>query len=326
AVVNPLEEDLVFYNKLSEEYKKYLEEKGVTYERFDPEKAKDGSFELCCYYHLGIPVFSMDLWSVPKPTKETKESGGPDLEQLRRMTSDEFLALGEEKITAFMEEAGVPEQFSAERVLAMVESGQTDPGQFADMMEQMPNKENDTQGADPEEKALLDYSDQMLDGKGFVEWEKFEHPSLGEAEIGGFVPFTATTPDYALTDSILDIHLPWIFQLAEKLPSLKIHQTSVKSQGAGVYRLDVWIENASYLPFPTAMGKRNKQPAPAVVLLEGNGYSLLSGYDRTPVGDLKGKVRKKLSWLIRADKKADILVNLTSKSAGSDQTTIHIGG
>ncbi|MBE0653765.1 MAG: hypothetical protein IH594_08200, partial [Bacteroidales bacterium] len=44
AVVNPLEEDLVFYNKFSEDYKKYLEEKGIKEQRFDPEKARDGSF------------------------------------------------------------------------------------------------------------------------------------------------------------------------------------------------------------------------------------------------------------------------------------------
>ena len=324
AVVNPLDEDLAFFNKLSEEYKKYLEEKGVTSERFDPERARDGSFELWSYYHLGVPVFSMDLWSVPKPVK--KENGGLDLEQLGRMTSDEFLALGEEKIAAFMEEAGVPEQFTAERVMAMVQNGQTDPGQLAEMIEKMPEKAQEDAGADPEEKALLDYSDRVLGGKGFVNWELFDHPTLGEVEIGGFAPFTATTPEYAVSDSLLKIHLPWIFELAGKLPSLRIHRASVESQGAGVYRLEVWIENDSYLPFPTAMGKRNKQPAPAVVLLGGSGYTLLSGYDRTPAGDLKGKSRKKLTWLIRADKKAEIEIDLTSKSAGSDRTTVQIGG
>jgi len=332
AAVNPLEEDLAFYNMLSEDYRKYLEEKNVKEERFDPDRAKDGSFELWCYYHLGVPVFSMDLWSVPKPAREEKQGSGLSPEQLEKMTSEEFLALGEEKIAAFMEEAGVPEQFSAKEVMASVKGGQTDPAQLAAMVKQMPKEGKDGEGANPKdkanpkEKAMLDYSDQVLGGEGFVHWEKFEHPQLGEVEIGGFVPFTATTPPCSITDSILDLHLPWIFELSERLPSLGIYEILVTPKGAGVYQMEVWVENNSLIPFPTAMGRRNQQPAPAVVLLEGNGYALLSGYPRTPVGDLKGNSRKKLTWLVRADKKTDIRVRLTSKSAGSDQTTVNIGG
>ncbi|HDS08214.1 MAG TPA: hypothetical protein ENO05_11380 [Bacteroides sp.] len=332
AAVNPLEEDLAFYNMLSEDYKKYLEEKNAKEERFDPERARDGSFELWCYYHLGVPVFSMDLWSVPKPAGEEKEGSGLSPEQLEKMTSEEFLALGEEKIAAFMEEAGVPEQFSAKEVMASVKGGQTDPAQLANMVKQMPKKgkggedTNQDNKANPKEKAMLDYSDQALGGKGFVQWEKFEHPRLGEVEIGGFVPYMATTPPCSITDSILGIHLPWIFKLAERLPSLGINETRVTPKGAGVYQLEVWVENTSLLPFPTAMGRRNQQPAPAVVLLEGGGYTLLSGYPRTPVDEMKGKSRKKLTWLVRADKSTDIRVRLNSKSAGSDQTTVNIGG
>lgn len=72
AVVNPMKEDLVFYKELSEKYKEYLKEKGAEFDRFDPEPAKDGSFELWSYYHLGIPTFSMDFWTLPK-VKEKKE-------------------------------------------------------------------------------------------------------------------------------------------------------------------------------------------------------------------------------------------------------------
>ena len=326
AVVNPLEEDLAFYAKFNEDYKKYLEGKGIKGERFDPQKAKDGSFELWSYYHIGIPVFSMDLWSIPKPAKEKKEGTGLDIDKLEKMTSEEFLALGEEKIAAFLKESGVPEEFSAKRLISMVESGQTNPKQMAGMMKQMPKKEEDEAGADPLEKAMLDYSDKVLGGKGFVNWEKYQHPDLGEVEIGGFVPFLATTPAFAATDSILDIHLPWIFELVRELPSLKIYETKVSSKGGGVYQLDLWVENSSFLSFPTAMGKRNKQPAPAVILLEGEGFSLLSGYARTSLGDLGGKSRKKLTWMVQTDKKAEIEVKLISKSAGKDQTTVKIGG
>jgi len=326
AVVNPLDDDLTFYNKLKEDYKKYLESKSADNERFEPEKAKDGSFELWSYYHLGVPVFSMDLWEVSKTETKEKEGSGLDLDELENMSSDKFLALGEEKISAFLKESGVPEQYTARSIMEMVESEKTDPAKMAEMIKQMPEKEAEEEGGDPKEKALLEYSDKILKGKGFVNWEKYDHPELGEVEIGGFVPFIETTPDYAVADSIIGLHIPWIYEIVKELPSLNIHEFKLTDEGAGVYKLDLWIENKSYLPFPTAMGKRNRQPAPAVILLSGENHQLLSGYSRTVVGDLGGSSRKKLSWLIKADKKAEILINLKSRAAGNDQKIIKIGG
>ena len=280
AVVNPLPADLEIYTSYNKKYKEYLEEKGVKAERFDPEKAKDGSFELWAYYHLGVPVFSMDLWSVNKAEKKTKEEEGSGLtlDAFEKMSSEDVIALGEEKIAAFLKESGAPEQFKAERVIQMMESGQFTPAQMAGMMKQMPKPKSDDKEADPKEKALLAYSDDVLGGKGFVNWEKYNHPDLGEVEIGGFVPYMATTPPYSIVDSILSIQIPWLFTIAEDLPDLNIFETKVTDLGSGVYQLEIWIENNALIPFPIAMGSRNSQPAPAIVVLEGKGVEFLKGY------------------------------------------------
>ncbi len=326
AVVNPLDADLVFYKKFTDDYQKYLEEKAGKKERFDPEKARDGSFELWSYYHLGVPVFSMDLWSISKPEKEKKEEDGLTVDKLEKMSPEDFLALGEEKIEAFLKKSGVPDQFTAKGVISMVESGRLNPERIASMIKQMPAKDLEEGGADPKEKALLDYSDKVLNGEGFVEWEKVNHLQLGEVEIGGFVPFLQTTPELSVADSVIDLKIPWIFEIVKELPSLSIYETKVNLKGAGVYELELWIENTSYIPFPTAMGERNKQPAPAIITLSGDDFTLLSGLSRTPVNAVKGKSRKKLSWLIQADKRTDLIIDLTSKSAGDDKQTVKIGG
>ena len=61
------------------------------------------------------------------------------------------------------------------------------------MMKQMP-KPPSKEGADPKEKALLAFSDKELEGKSFVAWQKYQHPTLGEVEIGGAVPYAYNTP------------------------------------------------------------------------------------------------------------------------------------
>ncbi len=326
AAVNPQADDLVFYKKFSEDYKKYLEDKGLKGERFSPGKAADGSFELWSYYHLGLPVFSMDLWSVPKPEKKKEEGTGISLDDMEKMSSEEFIALGEEKIAAFLKENGAPEQFNAERIIQGMQEGRMDPARIAAMMKQMPKKETDEKEADPLEKATLDFSDKVLGGKGFVDWQEYDHPTLGKVEIGGFVPFTSTTPPYNIVDSILDLKVPWIFELVKELPELTMHETKVTAQGGGVYRLEVWVENTAYIPFPTSMGKRNKQPAPAIVSISGGNMTILSGLPRTPVEEVKGKERKKLSWIIKVEKTTSLEIKLESKNAGNDEKSVKIGG
>ncbi len=46
AVVNPLPEDLKYYQELSEKYKNFLKKNNLDTDRLEPQKAKDGSFEL----------------------------------------------------------------------------------------------------------------------------------------------------------------------------------------------------------------------------------------------------------------------------------------
>jgi hypothetical protein len=323
GVVNPLPEDLAWYKELSEQYLEYLKNSGFNTNRLDPEKAKDGSFELWSYYHLGVPTFSFNFFTLPKPREEKKEGSGITIEQLENMTSEDFIALGEDKINAFLKENNAPEQFKAQQVLAMIKAGQTNPKQMAGMMKSMPKPVKDSE-VDPKMKALLDYSDKILGGKGYVNWQSYKHPTLGDVEIGGAVPFVFTTPSPDAADSLITAQLPWIFTLVGKLPKLVISDYKIKNLGADIYSLEIWIENVNHLPFPTAMGKRNNQPAPAVLLIEAEGLEMLQGLKHTPVRAVDGLSSVKLSYMIRLTKGKSIKASLESKSVGQDYKEIKL--
>ncbi len=325
AIVNPMNEDLVFYNKISEDYKKYLKDKGLDSERFDPAPAKGGSFELWSYYHLGVPVFSMDLWGLPKLKEEKKESSGVTLESLDQMNADDFIALGEDKINLFLKESGAPAEFKAEKIIEMMKGGQFTPTQMAGMMKQMPKPEGDKKKGDPREQALLAFSENYLDGEGFVEWKEYDHPTLGKLEIGGFKPYIGINPPFEFADSLINLKVPFVLKLVENLPQLKFSMEKVTVKGSGVYQLDVWIENEGFLPFCTEMGKRNKIPVPAIVTIEGNNIELLSGKRRTPVNQIGGKKAHKLTWLVKSEKGSDIKLDIISKTAGTDSKIIKLG-
>jgi len=323
AAVNPLEDDLKFYTKFSEDYKAYLKSVNFSTENLEPAPAKDGSFELWAYYHLGVPSFSMNLFSVPK-VKEEKSGNDdlPSLDEVEKMTADEFTALGEEKISAILKANNAPERFTAEGIINMMKSGRLTPKQMAGMMKAMPKKE---EGLSDREKALLAWSDNEWNGEGFVDWEKYDHPDLGEVEIGGFVPYLETTPKAEHIDSLLSVQLPWLLQLTKNLPEISFAKEEITDLGAGVYKLELFIENNGTLPYPIAMGQRNSQPAPVVLVLNGN-IELLQGLKRTPVGSIGGNQIKKLTWLVKAEKRETISAKIESAVFGEKVKQIKIGG
>ena len=231
AVVNPLDEDLKFYKELSEKYKEFLKANKLDAKRLEPPQPKDGSFELWSYYQLGVPTFTMDLWTLPEVKAEEKEKSGITPESLEAMTPDAFVALGEAKIGAFLKEVGAPDNIKAQMLLDGVKSGKMTPKQMAGMLKQMP-KPKDASGADPKQKALLAFSDKELQGKGYVNWTPFKHPTLGDVEIGGMVPFADTTPPASMVKALLDGQVPWVISLSEKLPQLKVLKTEAKAAGA----------------------------------------------------------------------------------------------
>jgi hypothetical protein len=324
AVVNPLPEDLKFYKELSDKYKEFLKKAKLDGKRLDPAPDKDGSFELYSYYQLGLPSFSLDFWTLPEVKDEKKE---PDItpDKLEKMTNDEFIALGEEKVDAFLKASGAPPQFKAKQLFATLKSGQMTTKQMAEMMRQMPKPPSE-EGADPKDKALLAWSDKELGGKGFVNWAPYKHPTLGDVEIGGAVPFADTTPPAAKLEPLLKGQVPWVFELAGKMAKIRIGKTEVKSLGGGIYSIEAWIENAGYLPYPTAMGRRNNRNLPVIVTLEGKDFTIVEGKKRSLVQAIDGYSAQSVRWLVHAEKPVQINVKASTELAWGDAKTVNLGG
>ena len=325
AAVNPLADDLKFYKELSDKYKEFLKDNKIDKERLNPARDKDGSFELWTYYHLGLPSFAMDFWTLPKVKEEKKEGEEITPEKLEKMTNEEFIALGEEKIDAFLKSSGAPANFKAEMVIDALEGGKMDTKKIAEMMKKMPKPKSE-EGAGPKDKALLAFSDKELGGKGFVDWTPFQHPTLGEVEIGGEVPFVNNTPPVEKIESLLKGQVPWVFEIRQKMARIKVGKTEVKPMGSSVYQVKVWVENTGYLPYPTAMGKRNKRVLPVVVTLEGDGFKIVDGKKRSLIQSIAGNKAASVTWIVHAEKPTKLTVKVQTEMAWSDSASISLGG
>jgi hypothetical protein len=324
AVVNPLDDDLKFYKELSDKYKEFLKAAKLDAKRLDPAPDKDGSLELYAYYQLGLPSFALDFWTLPE-VKEEKAADEITPEKLEKMTNDEFIALGEEKIDAFLKASGAPDQFKAKQVIEGLKGGMMDTKKMAEMMKQMPKKPS-AEGTDPKEKALLAWSDKELGGKGFVAWKPFKHPTLGDVEIGGAVPFADNTPPAKMVDGLLKGQVPWVAEIAKKMARIKIADATVKRLGAGVYEVKVWVENTGDLPYPTAMGRRNGRVLPVIVTLGGQGFEIVQGKRRSLVPAVPAHGSQPVTWIVRAAKPIKLEVKAETRIAWGDSRTIDLGG
>lgn len=323
-MVNPLPDDLNYYKELAEKYKEFLKGNKLDGARLETPDAKDGSFELWSYYQLGLPSFSMDFWTLPEVKKEEKAEAQISPEKLESMTNEEFIALGEEKINAFLKSSGAPGDFKAAMVIDALKGGMMNTKKMAEMMRQMPKPKDDS-GGDETEKALLAFSDKELQGRGFIPWKTFAHPTLGAVEIGGFAPYAANTPPAAMIRPLLQGQVPWVLNLAEKLPRLRIDRTESVPLGNGVFRLKIWIANSGYLPFPTAMGSRNGRVGPAVITFQGEELAMIEGLPRTVIKEIGGGQAKLFSWIIRS-RGQKLAIHLAHPTGWADDKVIQLGG
>ncbi|HUU45545.1 MAG TPA: M14 family zinc carboxypeptidase [Acidobacteriota bacterium] len=319
AAVNPDKKDVPYWTEISKRYNDFIKDEAeLEGERLDPPGFSDGCIEEWAYYQYGVPTFSMDFWTLPKPKKEEKkEEGELSADDIEKMSNEDFIALGEEKIAEMLKKSGAPAQFTATMVIKGLEAGQMDTKTIAKYMKKSKDKEEGG-GADATEEALY-----AFDSTTFVPWKSYNHPTLGKVEIGGPVAYRTLTPPAGQVVELVDKQLPFVQKLASLLPTVGIKDVKVERKSAGVWKVEAWIANNGFLPFPTHQGKRCQRPLPTIVTLAGSSVEFLEGKERSTLGLLDGSGgTQKLSWLLQVPDGQTVTVEARTFSAGGEKRTI----
>jgi len=322
AAVNPNPGDLPYWNEVSKRYNEFMKEAKLDGKRLDPPDSPPGSVEEWAYYQYGVSSYSMDFWTLPVKEKESKDKKGdfPSPDEIEKMSNEDFIALGEEKIDAFLKESGAPPQFKAVMVINALKSGMMDTKRMAKMMRDNQKKE-DTGGVDEADQALFD-----ADPSAFLEWTPYDHPTLGRVEIGGRRPWSLLAPSAEAADSLIQKQLPFVRELVKLLPRFVIEPVEVSRVRDGVYRVEAWVRNQGFLPYPTHHGVRCKRPVPMVMTLQGDGVLPLEGERRIVLGLLEGSGgSQKCSWLLRAREGTAVQLEVRGP-AGTAKTSVTLKG
>jgi hypothetical protein len=160
--------------------------------------------------------------------------------------------------------------------------------------------------------------------EAFVDWSPFQHPDLGEVEIGGFIPYVTHNPPFEQVPEMGAKHGEFLVELAGMLPRVRIAETKVTAHGGGLFTITVEVENTGFLPTALRHGQRNRAVGPTLLQLHVDNDNILSGASKTAsVSVLAGSgSRASVTWFIRGREGAEFEVTLRSMKAGHDTTTV----
>ncbi|GAB6165026.1 hypothetical protein JCM19992_10260 [Thermostilla marina] len=265
----------------------------------------DGAFLPWAYFHYGVWAVGSRVWWPPQADDAKSEQSAAESDGDASETSDD---------------EATPE----------AEAETQEDAQNADDGDNQENSETDSRG-EAERNLFAWLRSQRL--AGFVPWKPYRHPDFPgrRVEIGGFVPFVATTPPADELDPIVRQHIDFIEGIVALYPRITIASARAESLGGGLFRLTVEIVNSGELPTMSEMGETSGRPYPVRVVLNlPEHVSLVQGHRRELLPPIPARGgREKLEWLLRTPSAAGagrtkVTVEAVSPSVGRAQAAVDL--
>jgi len=190
--------------------------------------------------------------------------------------------------------------------------------------------------------ARLKWLDENNDGIGFKDWTKFNHPVLGEVEIGGLDNKTVVqNPPVKFLPQEVEKHTRFILRYVKTLPRLSLDQIKATSLSGDCWQIEAVVENLGYLPtyiLKEALDVKRAKPLTAELC---GASEYIAGKAKDEIGHLQGfsgvrtgyghigpstgahePFAKKLSWVVKAVPGTELTLTVSAPRAGKVSTTI----
>ncbi len=173
--------------------------------------------------------------------------------------------------------------------------------------------------------------------EAILPWRKFNHPQLGEVEIGGLASkFTFQNPpcDYLLQE--VEKATRFTLRMACTLPRVAITKVDKEKLAEGIYRVDVTIANQGYLPTRLTDSLVSLKLDHALTVKISGDVELVSGEKETSIENLEGfgcirsgvtyganiqtapyqAVQKTLTYVVKADDSSIVEISCEGAKTG----------
>ena len=190
-----------------------------------------------------------------------------------------------------------------------------------------------------DEIKIMKWNDEMLEGKGYIDWYEFDHPQLGNVELGGWETFhTWRNPPLKLLEN--EVAPLSDFALYSCLVSPRLEWVQVDKQSDGnTHYLRAVIHNVGWLPTNVSKKALEMKVVREVEMdIElPDDANLLTGKEKTMLGQLTGRDHKgmfapwggdptseraKVEWVINAPAGSEVQLTAHHPRAGTIRRSV----
>jgi hypothetical protein len=189
---------------------------------------------------------------------------------------------------------------------------------------------------------MLKWSDEVLDGKGYIDWYEYDHPQLGKVELGGWnILYAWRNPPPQFLEKEIAPFADWMVWHLLISPRLESFETKVTPLGDNIYQIRMVVHNTGWLPSyisKTALNAKVVRGVIAEIDLP-EGATLQSGKLREELSQLEGRAytpvslagfrsanetkdRVKVEWVVKAPKGTKITLTARHDRAGVVRETV----
>jgi murein tripeptide amidase MpaA len=193
---------------------------------------------------------------------------------------------------------------------------------------------------------LLKWSDETLEGRGFIDWYAFDHPQLGPVEIGGWnMLYCWRNPPLHLLENEITRFADWCVWHLLISPRLELLDARAEALGGGIYRVQMAVNNSGWLPSHLSKKALERKAVRGVMceITLPEGASLKTGKPREDIGQLEGRAyvgasaapwpaisaaattdRAKVEWVVYAPQGGTVTLTARHARAGVVQAEVNL--
>jgi murein tripeptide amidase MpaA len=188
---------------------------------------------------------------------------------------------------------------------------------------------------------MLQWSDETLEGKGYVDWYPFDHPQLGPVELGGWDQMYAfSNPPPSFLEKEVALFPDWLVWHLLISPRLELYQVCARPLGEETFHVQMVVHNVGWLPtYVTKKALEKKLVRGVICEIElPEGATLETGKVREELGQLEGRAYKpavpdsedatddrvKVEWTVRAPQGGTVKLTARHERAGLVTTQVRL--
>jgi len=192
-----------------------------------------------------------------------------------------------------------------------------------------------------EDLKILKWSDDVIGREGYIDWYPFDHPELGNIELGGWNSLvTWRNPPHKLLENEISPLADFVLFHCLISPKLEIFSLETERQGELV-SIELVLHNTGWLPTNISQQALDMNVVRdlEVDLQLPEGVTLVTGKIKTTAGQLKGRDNKsamalwagdateeraKMEWVVHAPESAEVSIVAVHQRAGTLRTKVKL--